>query len=144
MKKIITFSKLLFIIFLLNACKKNDTTSANPLAPINGNWVFSTWCGTANNPLVLAIDQTTANGTVKSIAAVTCNYTTNEIILSAITATSNALVFNCNAIFKYGSTNQNTATTTATITLQSNNTQILIHYAAAAGIQPPDFIYTKQ
>jgi hypothetical protein len=35
------------------------------------------------------------------------------------------------------------ANTTATISLQNSNAQILVRYAAAQGIQPPDYIYTK-
>jgi hypothetical protein len=127
------------------ACKKSSNTNpANPLAAVNANWKNTNWGGVANNDIVIKIDQTSATGVIQSIGAQTFNYVVGETIFSSIAATANASVFNCNAIFKYGAGNQTTANTTATITLQGNGSQILIHYTAAAGIQPPDYVYTKQ
>jgi hypothetical protein len=145
MKKYIYFMVVATVMLSATACKKSSTTdTANPLAAVNANWKNINWGGVANNDIVIKIDQTAATGVIQSIGTQTFNYTVGETIFSNITATANASVFNCAAIFKYGAGNMSTANTTATITLQGSGTQILIHYTAAAGIQPPDYVYTKQ
>lgn len=145
MKKYFYCIAVAIVLLSATACKKSSTASpANSLAAVNANWKNTNWGGAANNDIVIKIDQAAANGVIQSIGAQTFNFAVNETILSNITATGNASVFNSAAIFKYGSNNQSTANTTATITLQNSGAQILIHYTAAQGIQPPDYIYTKQ
>lgn len=145
MKKTLLLSLLTGSILIFTACKKSSTTPtpANPLAAINASWINTAWGGAPNNPIVITIDQNTAAGVIKSIGSQTYNFSVGETILSNIAASANTAVFNCNAIFKYGNGNQTVANTTATITLV-NSAQILIHYQPAAGIQPPDYNYTKQ
>jgi hypothetical protein len=133
------------VFFSFTACKKRSSPApaANPLSTINASWQNTVWGGVSNNPIVIKIDQNTKNGIVQSIGSQTFNFAAGETILSSITATATTTLFNCNAIFKYGGGNQTVANTTATITVQSNGQQILIHYAPAAEIQPPDYVYTK-
>jgi hypothetical protein len=144
MKKYICFIVIAIALLSATACKKDSTTGTSPLSAVNGNWKNTVWGGVANNDIVIKIDETAKTGVILSIGAQTFNFAVNETILSNITATGNASVFSCSAIFKYGAGNLSTANTTATITLQNSGGQILIHYTAAAGIQPPDYTYTKQ
>jgi hypothetical protein len=145
--KIKTMKKILFYCLTaiaLISCGKDDTAPANPLAALNGNWANNSWGGTSGNQIVIAINQNAATGSIVSLGSQTYNFSVGEVIFSNITRNSaNSSLFNCNAIFKYGPGNTQTANTTATITLQ-NNQQILVQYTAAAGIQPPDYTYTKQ
>ncbi len=145
MKKCIYCIAVSIALLSATACKKSSTSNpANPLAAVNANWKNTNWGGAANNDIVIKIDQTAATGVIQFLGAQTFNFAVGETIFSNIAATTNASVFNSNAIFKYGAGNMSTANTTATITLQGSGTQILIHYTAAAGIQPPDYLYTKQ
>jgi hypothetical protein len=143
MKKYLFSIGLAIALMFTNGCSKECPVEANPLASLNGNWKNTLWGGVANNEIVIKIDQTSKTGVIQSIGAKTFNFAPNETIFSNITATGDKTVFTCGAIFKYGNGNQSIANTTATISLQNSNAQILVRYAAAQGIQPPDYIYTK-
>jgi hypothetical protein len=141
MKKILLFCMTVTSLF---GCSKDDTSPANPLAPLNGNWINNNWGGTAGNQIVININQNAASGSIVSIGSQSYNFSVGEVIFSNISKNStNPSRFDCNAIFKYGPSNTQIANTTATITLQ-NSQEILISYTAFAGIQPPDYMYTKQ
>ncbi len=119
-----------------SSCKKNDTNESNPLDPIEGKWKNTVWGGAANNDIIININKSSRTAVIQNLGTQTFNYTVGETILSNITATSNAQVFTSDAIFKYGTNNQTTANTTATITLINNNTQFDVVYAPANGITP--------
>jgi hypothetical protein len=133
-------------ILFFASCKKSETTinPANPLSAVNGNWYVNTWGGVPNNIYVFKIDQNLKTGVIQSLGSQPFGYTVGETILSNMTATANANVFTSNAIFKYGVNNGSTANTTATLTLQNNNTQLLVQLAAAQGVQPNDWTYLRQ
>jgi hypothetical protein len=146
MKKYFSGIALSIVFFSFTACKKssNDPAPANPIAALNASWYVTNWGGVANNSFMFKIDQNLKTGVVQTVGVQPLGYTAGETILSNITATANAAVFTCNAVFKYGNNNSSTANTTGTLTLQTNNSQLLIHLSAAQGIQPPDYIYLKQ
>jgi hypothetical protein len=143
MKKYMFCITVSIALVFASSCSKECPVEVNPLSTLNGNWKNTLWGGVGNNEIVVKIDQTTKTGVIQSIGAKTFNFAPNETIFSNITATGDKTIFNCNAIFKYGNNNQSIANTTATITLQNSNAQILVRYAVAQGIQPPDYVYTK-
>lgn len=144
MRKLTLISSIFLAVAFVSSCKKDKGSTVNQLQPLSGNWKNSSWGGVPGNEIVLRINETTANGVIQSIGSQTFNFSVGETILSNITPSSGVSVFNCNAIFKYGSGNQNVASTTAVITLQNNNQQISIEYAPANGIAPPTYVYVKQ
>jgi hypothetical protein len=147
MKKFFYFIAFAIALLSFSACKKSSTTpapAANPLAPLNASWYVTTWGGVANNNFVYKIDQTLKSGVVQTVGSQPFGYSAGETILSNITAGTNSNVYTCDAIFHYGNNNSSTAITTGTLTLLVNGTQLLVHLAAAQGIQPNDWTYLKQ
>jgi hypothetical protein len=146
MKKQFYFAAIAITLCSFNACKKSSTATPaiNSLAAINASWYVTTWGGVANNNFVYKIDQSLKTSVVQSIGTQPFGYAVGETILSNITATANASVFTCDAIFHYGNNNGSTASTTGTLTLQTSGTQLLVHLAAAQGVQPNDWTYLKQ
>ena len=133
----------LLIGSITSSCKKESGNTSNPLDPINGSWRNTVWGGVANNDIIINISKSSRTAVIQSLGSQTFNFSVGETILSNITATSNAQVFTSDAIFKYGPNNQNTANTTATITLINNNQQIDVVYEPANGITPAEYVYTK-
>jgi hypothetical protein len=148
MKKYFSCITLFILLFSFTACKKSSNdpapVPANPIASLNASWYVNSWGGIANNSFVFKIDQNLKTGVVQTVGAQPFGYAVGETILSNITATANTAVFTCNAVFKYGNNNGSTANTTGTLTLQINNTQLLVHLEAAQGVQPNDWTYLKQ
>lgn len=119
-----------------------NPSGTSSLTSLSGTWSTPAWGGVGGNPLAVRIDQSTQTGTIQSIGTQTFGYAVGDVVWNGIATTATNNVFSCNAIFRYGTNNQSVATTTGTITLQGS--QILVRLNAAAGVQPPEYTYSRQ
>ena len=136
-----------FFAILFCSCKKGSSGNINNnLATLSGNWQTTVWGG-ANDTARSAI---TASGTgtltYLNAGAMTSGFSVNDVIFSSITSTGSG-TYSCTGSYRYAASGVSTlGTTKATITLQSNNQVMYVHYSedASTGITPPDYYWNRQ
>ena len=143
-KNLIRISFVFIACFVvLAACTKSSATKT---ATINGNWLTPTW-GAAGDTAIISISTTAGIGTIIGLntqAATATGFSLNEVIFSAIMATSNG-TYTAVGEFRYGTGNQTVGHANCSMALQNNNTVLYVHYSKdpTSGITPPDYYWQK-
>ena len=136
-----------FCMILFFGCKKGSSGSqGGNLSTLTGNWQTTVWGGA--NDTARATISASGTGTLiyLNAGAKTTGFSVNDVIFSAITSSGNG-VYSCIGSYRYTvSGNSMLESTKATITLQSNNQVIYVHYSedVSTGITPPDYYWNRQ
>ncbi len=145
-KTLFSISLLSIVLIIVSvSCKKSSDTGGNNLTDLNGLWQTTVFGG-ANDTLILAINPTTANGTITYIntnAAAASKFAVNDILFSSIESLGNAS-YTTTGTYRYGNGNASIGHASATMKMNSS-TVLFVHYSTdqATGITPPDYYYYK-
>jgi hypothetical protein len=136
----------LSVCFIYAASCSKSSASKNNSSSINGAWQTSVWGG-ANDTADITISTAAGTGTMiyLSAGATATGFSVNEMIFANIASSANG-TFTAVGEYRYGQGGQNVGHANATLTLQSNNTVLYVHYVedAGTGITPPDYYWQRK
>lgn len=132
----------LFISSLLS-CKKAEVTHAP--ANLVGNWSTNIWYGVSGDICTFSVSSNANTGVITQLGSQPFNFSVGDILFSNIT---NVAPGSYTALGKYtfGTNNLVVGSTAASLTLQSNNTQLLVQYSEdpVTHYTPRTYIFVRQ
>lgn len=141
-----TFFKSILAAILIMAfisCKKSDTkTQAGTIA---GTWETTAWGQQSGNIMKFVINSGGTMGNITELGTQPYGFSVGDVIYTSIASTGTG-TYSSIGTYRYGTNNSLIGHTSATLTLQNNNTVLYAHYTqdAGTGITPPDYYYQKQ
>ena len=134
----------LVIVATALSCKKSDNRISNS-GTLAGTWETTVWGGTSGDIMAFAINSGGTAGNITKLGTPAFGFTVGDVIYTSIASTGTG-TYSSTGTYRYGPNNSLIGHTSATLTLQDNNTILYAHYVqdAATGITPPDYFYQKQ